>query len=193
MDQHLRCNSLRCRTVLTSQAVVTNCSHIFCVDWFACFTRLTLVQTNYLPIRGLVRSVNLLWANRMYILIRTKADAGRLFDQLESDRATPDSIVNCSDYKTVNRQGFNSRVCYPASLQQQCLKYSPAQWVSGVTKQIKKCYPSSSSNERTYQEYIAKTLQEKCNSLNAQLESLVRDSNTEITRLPHHKINARPP
>lgn len=45
-------------------------------------------------------------------------------------------------------------------------------------------YPSSSSDERTYQEYIAKTLQEKCNSLNAQLESLVRDSNTEISRLP---------
>ena len=34
MDQYLRCNSLRCRQVLTTQAVVTNCSHIFCVDWY---------------------------------------------------------------------------------------------------------------------------------------------------------------
>jgi hypothetical protein len=33
MDQCLRCNSLRCRQALTTQAVVTNCSHIFCVDW----------------------------------------------------------------------------------------------------------------------------------------------------------------
>lgn len=31
MEGLLRCNSLKCRTELTSKAVVTTCSHIFCV------------------------------------------------------------------------------------------------------------------------------------------------------------------
>ena len=33
MDLHLHCNSNRCRQILTKDSVVTNCSHIFCVDW----------------------------------------------------------------------------------------------------------------------------------------------------------------
>ena len=32
MDRPLRCNSLACRTPLPDRAVVTTCSHIFCVD-----------------------------------------------------------------------------------------------------------------------------------------------------------------
>lgn len=31
MDYSLRCNWLKCRTPLTERAVVTTCSHIFCV------------------------------------------------------------------------------------------------------------------------------------------------------------------
>ena len=31
MDFSLRCNSLKCRTQLNDRAVVTTCSHIFCV------------------------------------------------------------------------------------------------------------------------------------------------------------------
>src|SRR5271167_4126673 len=36
---------------------------------------------------------------------------------------------------------------------------------------------------RAYQEYLLKSLQDKYNALNNQLESLIRESNTEITRL----------
>jgi E3 ubiquitin-protein ligase CCNP1IP1 len=32
MDFSLRCNSLKCRVHLTDRAVVTTCSHIFCVQ-----------------------------------------------------------------------------------------------------------------------------------------------------------------
>ncbi|QRW16499.1 E3 ubiquitin-protein ligase CCNP1IP1 [Rhizoctonia solani] len=32
METDLKCNRLTCRTVLTDKAIVTNCSHIFCVD-----------------------------------------------------------------------------------------------------------------------------------------------------------------
>ncbi|EKG19201.1 Zinc finger RING-type protein [Macrophomina phaseolina MS6] len=32
MDFTLRCNSLKCRTKLSNRAVVTTCSHIFCID-----------------------------------------------------------------------------------------------------------------------------------------------------------------
>ncbi|KAK8168880.1 hypothetical protein BKA80DRAFT_66162 [Phyllosticta citrichinensis] len=39
MDFNLRCNSLKCRTQLTERAVVTTCSHIFCL---ACSNELGL-------------------------------------------------------------------------------------------------------------------------------------------------------
>lgn len=38
------------------------------------------------------------------------------------------------------------------------------------------------SNSRAYQEYLLKSLQDKYNALSNQFESLVRESNTEITR-----------
>ena len=31
MDAHFRCNALKCRRQLTEQAVVTTCSHVFCL------------------------------------------------------------------------------------------------------------------------------------------------------------------
>lgn len=31
MDFELRCNSLKCRAVLSDRAIVTTCSHIFCI------------------------------------------------------------------------------------------------------------------------------------------------------------------
>ena len=38
------------------------------------------------------------------------------------------------------------------------------------------------SDSRAYQEYLLKSLQDKYNAINNQLESLIRESNTEITR-----------
>lgn len=32
MERSLRCNALKCRASLVQQAVVTTCSHIFCLD-----------------------------------------------------------------------------------------------------------------------------------------------------------------
>ncbi|KAF2216946.1 hypothetical protein CERZMDRAFT_3041, partial [Cercospora zeae-maydis SCOH1-5] len=41
MDSTLRCNDLRCRSAVSDQAVVTTCSHIFCVP---CAARLGLIE-----------------------------------------------------------------------------------------------------------------------------------------------------
>lgn len=43
--------------------------------------------------------------------------------------------------------------------------------------------PHVISDGRAYQEYIVKSLQDKLNALNNQLETVVRESNTEINRL----------
>lgn len=43
MDYSLRCNSLKCRTHLADQAVVTTCSHIFCLP---CSESLGLARSN---------------------------------------------------------------------------------------------------------------------------------------------------
>lgn len=43
MDFSLRCNSLKCRTQLNESAVVTTCSHIFCVP---CSEALGLANPN---------------------------------------------------------------------------------------------------------------------------------------------------
>ncbi|KDN47507.1 hypothetical protein RSAG8_03647, partial [Rhizoctonia solani AG-8 WAC10335] len=32
METDLKCNRLTCRVALTDKAIVTNCSHIFCID-----------------------------------------------------------------------------------------------------------------------------------------------------------------
>lgn len=41
MDVPLRCNTLKCRTPLTDHAVVTTCSHLFCIP---CADRLGLTR-----------------------------------------------------------------------------------------------------------------------------------------------------
>ena len=76
------------------------------------------------------------------------------------------------------------RVYYPVSLPQQCSKFSPKQQIFGVTNKTKKCLSLKlgRSDFRAYQEYLLKCLQDKYNALNNQLESIIRESNTEITR-----------
>jgi E3 ubiquitin-protein ligase CCNP1IP1 len=37
MEQTLKCNTLKCRADLIDRALVTTCSHIFCVDCWAIF------------------------------------------------------------------------------------------------------------------------------------------------------------
>ena len=45
-------------------------------------------------------------------------------------------------------------------------------------------FPSSTSfaDGRAYQEYLVKSLQEKYNTSNSQLEAIIHDSNAEISR-----------
>ena len=48
---------------------------------------------------------------------------------------------------------------------------------------------ASFTNGSAYQEYLIKSLQEKYNASNSQLESIIRDSNAEISRPPiSHEI-----
>ena len=41
---------------------------------------------------------------------------------------------------------------------------------------------ASFTDGRAYQEYLVKSLQEKYNASNSQLEAIIRDSNAEISR-----------
>src|SRR5271170_5511019 len=132
MDQTLRCNSLRCRQVLTTQAVVTNCSHIFCVDWYVlCRFLLTKVQTNCSRTRELVHCVNLLSVNQTFHCSSPPVlTIGRLLNKLETNRVVYFKIgliVVTIKLFVPSPRIVDSRACYLAFPHQQCSKYCPAQ------------------------------------------------------------------
>ena len=189
MDQTLRCNSLRCRQVLTTQAVVTNCSHIFCVDWYVLrWLLLKKVQTNCSQTREPVHCVNLLSVNQTFLLSPLAGlSIGRLLNKLEPNRVVHfKNGTDGSDYKTV----------WPYSgkhWQQSVLSgLSPPTMVEILSRAMNFwCYqsnqemfpsPTSFTDGRAYQEYLVKSLQEKYNASNSQLEAIIRDSNAEISR-----------
>lgn len=85
MDSTLRCNDLKCRAPVPDQAIVTTCSHIFCLD---CANKL-----------GLVTAVN----------------GQRLCPACSSPLNNPDDAVCASlnpteDYKTSILSGLNPTI-----------------------------------------------------------------------------------
>ncbi|BFZ60094.1 hypothetical protein YB2330_001116 [Saitoella coloradoensis] len=153
MDQILKCNHLRCRAALGNQGVVTTCSHIFCVDWWV----LTMASTFRCKLTG-VRSANQLFT------------ADKTCPACETTLGEPDDVVLTNlnptdDYKTSVLAGLSPNII--VEICSRALSF----WTYQATQEI------------VYQEFMSKTLQEKHGALNAQMDSVVRDANSEITAL----------
>ncbi|GME65786.1 Cyclin b1 interacting protein 1 [Neofusicoccum parvum] len=140
MDFSLRCNSLKCRTRLNDSAVVTTCSHIFCIT---CSNEL-----------GLAR-----------------ADAAiRVCPACDTPLSNPDDAVETrldptEDYKTSVLSGLGPTIIM------ECAGRALAFYSYQTTQEI------------MYQEYLARSLTEKYTMLNAQMDKVVHDANSEITNL----------
>ncbi|PBK69801.1 hypothetical protein ARMSODRAFT_147300 [Armillaria solidipes] len=135
MDTDLKCNRLTCRKSLTDKAVVTTCSHIFCVDC----------------------------ANELF-------NAARLCPACEATLTEPDDVVVCSlhpsnDYKTSVLSGL-----MPSIILEICSRA-----ISFWQYQI--------YQESSFQQAVVRNLTDKNTQIQKQLDSVVREANSEISLL----------
>ncbi|KAJ2898237.1 hypothetical protein MKZ38_004063 [Zalerion maritima] len=167
MDNVLRCNSLNCRRPLTDQALVTTCSHIFCLD---CANRLGLDprrDRNVCPACGVI---------------------------LTSPGDYPVNSLNpTEDYKTSVLSGLSPNIIMECTGRAMSFwAYQTTQEMYGsiniaaLTLPGLRAYEATGANQemfRVYQERVAKALTEKYTSLNSYLDKTMADANTEIEQL----------
>ncbi|KAI9794439.1 MAG: hypothetical protein M1816_005509 [Peltula sp. TS41687] len=135
----LRCNSLPCRTELHDRAVVTTCSHIFCIS---CSQNLGL----------------------------SNSTGDRICPACDSSLPNPDDAVSTilnptEDYKTSVLSGLSPTIIV------ECASRGLSFWSYQSTQEI------------IYQEYLARTLREKHESLKSDMDKFTRDANSEIGEL----------
>ncbi|KAK5455991.1 hypothetical protein LTS15_005310 [Exophiala xenobiotica] len=140
MEQPLTCNNQNggaCRAVLKREAVVTTCSHIFC---------LSCAQTT-----GLAEAP----------LDRRRCPACQ--SQLPShDDAVQTQLNPTEEYKTSVLSGLD-----PGAILD-CAGRAIAFWTYQITHEI------------AYQQYVAKNLTDRYTNLNAAMDRVVHEANTEI-------------
>ncbi|KAL5341172.1 hypothetical protein BJX70DRAFT_359781 [Aspergillus crustosus] len=139
MDFCLRCNTLSCRASLKERAVVTTCSHIFCLQ---CADSLGLSRPN----------------------------GERHCPACQSALINPDdavlTVINpTEDYKTSVLSGLDPNTIM------ECAGRALMFWTYQTTQEI------------FYQEYLGKTLTDKCTNLNTHMDKLIHNANTEISTL----------
>lgn len=140
MEQPLTCNNQNggaCRAVLKREAVVTTCSHIFC---------LSCAQTTGLAEAPLDR---------------------RRCPACQSQLPSPDDAVQTrlnptEEYKTSVLSGLD-----PGAILD-CAGRAIAFWTYQITHEI------------AYQQYVAKNLTDRYTNLNAAMDNVVHEANTEI-------------
>ncbi|PWY68421.1 cyclin [Aspergillus heteromorphus CBS 117.55] len=140
MDFYLRCNSLKCRAQLKERAVVTTCSHIFCLHCAGCLG-----------------------------LSHPTADERRC-PACQTVLINPDDAVATvlnptEDYKTSVLSGLDPNTIM------ECAGRALLFWTYQTTQEI------------FYQEFLAKTLTEKYATLNAQMDKVIHNANSEISTL----------
>ncbi|KAL2070371.1 hypothetical protein VTL71DRAFT_13397 [Oculimacula yallundae] len=141
MEFTLRCNVLKCRKEVTSHAVVTTCSHVYCSDC-ANHLQLASVREGQRPICPACDTI-----------------------LCNPDDAIMTNLNPTDDYKGSVLCGLSPTVIM------ECATRALNFWAYQTTSEI------------TYQSYLAKSLTDKCNILNNQIDKVVHDANTEISSL----------
>ncbi|KAK8240693.1 cyclin B1 interacting protein 1 [Phyllosticta capitalensis] len=156
MDFSLRCNSLKCRTQLSERAVVTTCSHIFCI---ACSNDLGLSRPNAQI---------------------------RICPACDTHLPNPDDAVETrldpsEDYKTSVLSGLSPTVIMECAGRGLAFySYQTTQEMFALEGFRLK---EDANVTSMYQEFLAKSLTEKYSGLNSQMDKVVHDANTEIGNL----------
>ncbi|KAF2842204.1 hypothetical protein M501DRAFT_927313 [Patellaria atrata CBS 101060] len=146
MESPLKCNVLRCRSLVTERAVVTTCCHIFCL---ACSDDMGLSGSN----------------NHN----RTCPNCNSPLNQ--PDDAVVTHLNPSEDYKTSVLAGL------------------PPSIVMEIAGRALSFYSYQVTHEVLYQEHIINSLSDKHATLNAQVDTMIYDANSAITRLQLEKKN----
>ncbi|KFY30820.1 hypothetical protein V493_01630 [Pseudogymnoascus sp. VKM F-4281 (FW-2241)] len=146
MEYALRCNNLKCRTELSEEAIVTTCSHIFCLE---CANRFLLANGSNRPV--------------------CPACNQHLVNEDDVARA---KLHPSEDYKTSVLSGLN-----PGTIME-CAGRAMNFWAYQTSQQV------------LYQEVQARVLTDRYNKLKGQIDSIVRDANSEMSELRTELDNA---
>ncbi|EAW06745.1 uncharacterized protein ACLA_084400 [Aspergillus clavatus NRRL 1] len=159
MDFYLRCNALKCRTPLKEQAVVTTCSHIFCLH---CADNLGLSR----PTHG-----------------ERRCPACQTVLVNPDDAAS--TVLNPSeDYKTSVLSGLDpTTIMECASRALAFWAYQTTQEMYVVVPCPLPTFDTILTRRRFYQEYLGKTLTDKYTTLNTEMDRVIHNANTEISTL----------
>ena len=156
MDSYLRCNSLKCRAQLDKKAVVTTCSHIFCVP---CAESLGLATTN-----------------------TTARTCPACQTQLSNDDDVVVTELNpTEDYKMSVLSGLSPAVIIEcagrgmAFYHYQTTQEMYVDWLGMCCKVLTYC--------SVYQEYLARSLTDKYSKLSSQMDNVIEEANGEIQSL----------
>ncbi|KFX95592.1 hypothetical protein V490_03766 [Pseudogymnoascus sp. VKM F-3557] len=139
MEYALRCNNLTCRKELSVEAIVTTCSHIFCLE---CANRLLLANGSNRPV--------------------CPACDQHLVNQNDVAKA---QLHPSEDYKTSVLSGLNPNTIM------ECAGRAVNFWAYQTSQEI------------LYQGMQARVLTDRYNKLKAQIDSIVRDANNEMSEL----------
>ncbi|GIJ92015.1 hypothetical protein Asppvi_010990 [Aspergillus pseudoviridinutans] len=159
MDFYLRCNALKCRTQLKEQAVVTTCSHIFCLP---CADTLGLSR----PTHGERRCPAC-----QTVLVNPDDAASTVLNPSEDYKT---SVLSGLDPNTIMECASRALVFWAyQTTQEMCVLLSfPFNFcVNFLTE------------DRFYQEYLGKSLTEKYSTLNTHMDRVIHNANTEISAL----------
>ncbi|CAD6499063.1 BgTH12-04715 [Blumeria graminis f. sp. triticale] len=147
MEHCLRCNTLKCRKELNEQALVTTCSHCFCIDCANQFQLLNRQHEQYPTCPAC--HINL----------------------CNPDDAVVTILNPTEDYKTSVLSGLN-----PDTIME-CAGRALSFWTYQATQEI------------VYQEYCAKNLTKKYGTLNAQMDKIIHDANSELSNMRDKMTN----
>ncbi|GAQ03086.1 E3 ubiquitin-protein ligase CCNB1IP1 [Aspergillus lentulus] len=159
MDFYLRCNALKCRSQLKEQAVVTTCSHIFCLP---CADTLGLSR----PTHGERRCPAC-----QTVLVNPDDAASTVLNPSEDYKT---SVLSGLDPNTIMECASRALVFWAyQTTQEMCvlLSFSIDFCVDFLT------------GDRFYQEYLGKSLTEKYSTLNTHMDRVIHNANTEISAL----------
>ncbi|KAJ7179395.1 hypothetical protein C8R46DRAFT_886900 [Mycena filopes] len=153
MDTDLKCNRLTCRRPLSDKAVVTTCSHIFCVDC----------------------ANELFNASRLCPACETTLS--------EPDDVVVCSLHPSNDYKTASRAHISCFLLSILTPHKSVLSGLNPSIILEITSRAISFWQYQTHQENSFQQAVVRNVNDKNAQLQKQLENVVREANGEINLL----------
>ncbi|RAH50337.1 uncharacterized protein BO95DRAFT_352703 [Aspergillus brunneoviolaceus CBS 621.78] len=164
MDFYLRCNSLKCRAQLKERAVVTTCSHIFCLQ---CASNLGLSHPT---------SVDRRCPACQTILVNPDDAVATILNPSEDYKT---SVLSGLDPNTIMECAGRALLFWTYQTTQEVCAF----FLAPARKNLLETPSLTDHSSSFYQEFLGKTLTEKYTNLNTQMDKVIHNANSEISAL----------